>query len=91
MTFVYKYDFGDAWEDDIVVKKVENSESEPRGCPHIIAGARACLRLRCRTVRPPLCGRDAAPHGLGSRGQTVDSQSRQDLRSTYIGRAGPAT
>lgn len=40
--FVYKYDFGDCWEHDIVVEKVEIIEGEPRGCPHVIAGARAC-------------------------------------------------
>ncbi|MFL9994206.1 plasmid pRiA4b ORF-3 family protein [Paraburkholderia sediminicola] len=42
VSFLYKYDFGDGWEHDIVVEKIEPIECEPDGCAHILAGARAC-------------------------------------------------
>jgi hypothetical protein len=42
LNFVYNYDFGDGWEHDIVVEKVEPIDGEPYGCAQILAGARAC-------------------------------------------------
>ena len=42
LTFLYKYDFGDGWEHDIAVEKVEFIEGEPQGCAYIVAGERAC-------------------------------------------------
>jgi len=42
LRFVYKYDFGDCWDHDIVVEKIDIVKTEPYGCAHIVAGARAC-------------------------------------------------
>lgn len=39
---LYRYDFGDGWDHDIVVEKVETIEREPWGVATVIDGARAC-------------------------------------------------
>ena len=36
--FVYKYDFGDGWDHDVVVEKIDIVKTEPYGCAHIVAG-----------------------------------------------------
>ena len=40
--FVYKYDFGDCWDHDVVVEKIDTVKTEPYDCAYIVAGARAC-------------------------------------------------
>lgn len=42
LRFVYKYDFGDRWDHDVVVEKVEVVNAERDGCAYVVAGARAC-------------------------------------------------
>ncbi|VWC56502.1 plasmid pRiA4b ORF-3 family protein [Burkholderia contaminans] len=40
--FIYRYDFGDGWNHNVVVEKMETVESEPWGEAQVIDGARAC-------------------------------------------------
>ncbi|MEK7914882.1 plasmid pRiA4b ORF-3 family protein [Burkholderia contaminans] len=40
--FVYRYDFGDGWNHNVVVEKMETVDSEPWGEAQVIDGARAC-------------------------------------------------
>lgn len=42
MSLVYKYDFGDGWEHDIIVEDVEIIEGDPPGYAFVVDGARAC-------------------------------------------------
>jgi hypothetical protein len=42
LRFIYRYDFGDCWDHDVVVEKVEIVNAEPDGCAYVVAGARAC-------------------------------------------------
>jgi len=39
---LYRYDFGDGWDHEIVVQEIETVEREPWGVASVIAGARAC-------------------------------------------------
>ncbi|ANC44505.1 plasmid pRiA4b ORF-3 family protein [Pandoraea pnomenusa] len=39
---LYRYDFGDGWDHDIVVEKIETIDREPWGVAQVIDGARAC-------------------------------------------------
>lgn len=39
---LYRYDFGDGWEHDIVVEKIETTERDPWGVAQVIDGERAC-------------------------------------------------
>lgn len=40
--FIYRYDFGDGWNHNVVVEEMETVESEPWGEVQVIDGARAC-------------------------------------------------
>lgn len=44
--FIYKYDFGDGWEHDVVVEKIIPAEADAR-YPICVAGARACPPEDC--------------------------------------------
>jgi hypothetical protein len=43
--FVYQYDFGDCWEHEVTIKKVETQATPPK--PRCIGGARACPPEDC--------------------------------------------
>jgi hypothetical protein len=47
--FRYTYDFGDGWEHDVVVEKVEPLDAE-QPCPALIKGERACPPEDCGGV-----------------------------------------
>jgi len=45
--FHYLYDFGDSWEHEITVKKINEDNPENRVCPSCISGERACPLEDC--------------------------------------------